>query len=207
VRFDVDRLALESARETLRCSEVTLVSRGERVWEASGCGRSIGIACSAHNEPRCTGVRWARTSTNEARTAPRTAATHAVAETQGARPVAASPTMTTRAPIDVSTEAASASQGIPPTGAPPPSDADARAAEVAAATVRASLDARRQDILACAGRDRVVVRVAWENGRVAVALGGELAGSPEEGCVRAALADLPAPDGAPHGVILHLLRR
>ncbi|AKF07581.1 hypothetical protein [Sandaracinus amylolyticus] len=79
--------------------------------------------------------------------------------------------------------------------------------DAATSAVRASLDARREDVLACASSERVVVRVEWDaTGAITLGLGGELGGSAEEGCVRAALADLRAPSGAP-GSLLHLVRR
>ncbi|UJR79816.1 hypothetical protein [Sandaracinus amylolyticus] len=79
--------------------------------------------------------------------------------------------------------------------------------DTATSAVRASLDERREDVLACASSERVVVRVEWDaTGAITLGLGGDLGGSAEEGCVRAALADLRAPSGAP-GSLLHLVRR
>lgn len=75
------------------------------------------------------------------------------------------------------------------------------------ARIRSGLDARREDILACVGSERVAVRVAYEpDGRVQVSLQGPLAGSAEEGCLRAALTGVRvAASGAP-GVVVHLVR-
>lgn len=84
--------------------------------------------------------------------------------------------------------------------------AEAPATDVEA-RIRAGLDARRDDIVACVGRDRVAVRVAYDaEGAVTIGLQGELEGSPEEGCVRAALSGVRvAPTGA-SGVVVHLVR-
>lgn len=87
--------------------------------------------------------------------------------------------------------------------APETQGAEVTAAEAA---VRAALDAAHADVLACVARDRVVVRATWDAaGVVSLALQGDLAGSPEEGCVRAALSALSAPAGAA-GTVLHLVR-
>jgi hypothetical protein len=74
--------------------------------------------------------------------------------------------------------------------------------------VRAALDARVTDILDCAGADRAVVRVAWESAQPpTVSLEGDLAGSPNEGCVRAMLRDALPELQATSGVVVHLVSR
>lgn len=86
----------------------------------------------------------------------------------------------------------------PPPEAPPTSGREA--------VVRAGLDARRGDVLACASRPSVVVRATYaSDGSVVFGLNGELAGSPEEGCVRAALDGVRVEPGEA-GVVLHLVR-
>jgi hypothetical protein len=52
-----------------------------------------------------------------------------------------------------------------------------------------------------------VVRVRYAlDGSVTVALAGDLEGSPEEGCVRAAIGGVRVEPGH-EGVVMHLLRR
>jgi hypothetical protein len=80
------------------------------------------------------------------------------------------------------------------------------APSLAEATIRRGLDARAADVLACVDRESVAVRVTHAaDGQVAITLSGELRGSPEEGCVRAALGEVRAPAGEA-GVVVHLVR-
>ena len=73
--------------------------------------------------------------------------------------------------------------------------------------IRNGLDARRADVLGCVGRERVGVRAAYDgDGRVVLALQGDLAGSPEEACVREALAGVRVPAAGRDGVLVHLVR-
>src|SRR5690606_19240692 len=74
------------------------------------------------------------------------------------------------------------------------------------ANIRAGLDGRREDILACVARDRVAVRVAYApDGSVEVRLQGELEGTPEERCVQQALEGVRVAPGAA-GTVVHLVR-
>ncbi len=159
--WDPEARARDQAREWLDCEEVALESVGESAYRASGCGRTLGVACTTStNEPYCTRVRIAS----------------AGGEESGARAGAESGTG-----IGAGVEAES--------------------------LVRALLDARREDVLACASRERVVVRASWSaSGDVGWTLEGELAGSPEEGCARAALGPLHV-DVTAAGTLLHLVRR
>lgn len=91
--------------------------------------------------------------------------------------------------------AAAAVPALPP--APPTSDN---------VPLRAWLDTQRDAILACAERTTVVVTARWDAaGTVTVALGGELAGTPAEGCVRSAVGAQHVPGGAA-GEVRHLVR-
>jgi len=72
--------------------------------------------------------------------------------------------------------------------------------------LRALLDTQREAILACAERATVVVVVRWDaSGAVTLALGGELAGSSNEGCVRSAVGAQHVTASAP-GELRHLVR-
>ena len=74
------------------------------------------------------------------------------------------------------------------------------------ATIRAGLLARRDDVLACVGRDRIGVRVVYEgDGEVTFMLQGDLADSPEEACVRDALDGVRVAATGQEGVIIHLV--
>jgi hypothetical protein len=203
VRFDVEERAREHARAVLRCPEARVAELGERVFEASGCGRTIGIACSSHNEPRCSAVRLAGRLADERPTAGRLTGERSTAGGDSS-----------------GTESSGTGPGTGPSSGPAgggESAVETRASWTgdrrsddpeAEAALRAALDARRDDVLACVGRDRAVVRAAWgAAGDLAIALTGELAGTPEERCVRAALADVRAPAaGRLRGAVLHLLR-
>jgi hypothetical protein len=89
---------------------------------------------------------------------------------------------------------------------PPPSEVESPvSASSSEAAIRAGLDARRSDIFACTQHDPTIVRVAYTaDGAIDVHLGGGLESSPEEGCVRAALAGARAPGGE-SGTVLHLV--
>lgn len=163
------------AAEVMECPGVTVEPRGDERFHATGCGEEIDLACtSGGNEPRCERVRI--------RTAGAEAETVAESVTVTEIPVA------TPEPYGTGTAAP-----VVPAGDP-----------AAEAALRASIDARRDDVLACAGSERVVVRVRTDaNGAARITLGGALAGGAEEGCVRAALSDLTAP---PSIEVIHLVR-
>lgn len=73
--------------------------------------------------------------------------------------------------------------------------------------IRNGLDARRADVLGCVGSERVGVRAAYDSdGRIVLSLQGDLAGSPEETCVREALAGVRVPAARRDGVLVHLVR-
>ena len=107
---------------------------------------------------------------------------------------------------------ARAEQGDP--AEEPATDASERPPTVAAtpdatveAQIRAGLDARREDVLACVGRDRVGVRAGYApDGSVAFSLQGDLTGSPEEACVADALDGVRVPANGEAGVVIHLVR-
>ncbi len=92
-----------------------------------------------------------------------------------------------------------------PPEAPPSEAPDIEAPDIEA-RVRAGLDARRDDILACVGQERAAVRVAYEaDGAVTISLQGPLEASAEEGCVRSALAGVRVPSSTTSGVVVHLV--
>ncbi|HYJ10196.1 MAG TPA: hypothetical protein VEX18_14335, partial [Polyangiaceae bacterium] len=74
------------------------------------------------------------------------------------------------------------------------------------AAVRQWLDRERSAILACVGKDQaaLLVQVNHES-KAEISIRGLAAGSPEEGCVRSALAKTPALPSGP-ATVLHLLR-
>lgn len=72
--------------------------------------------------------------------------------------------------------------------------------------IRGGLEARREDVLACVGRERIGVRVVYDaDGEVTFMLQGELADSPEEACVRDALDGVRVAATGDEGVIVHLV--
>lgn len=74
------------------------------------------------------------------------------------------------------------------------------------APLRAVLDAQRDAVLACAERPTVVVTARWDaTGTVTIALGGDLANTPAEGCVRSAVGAQHVPAGAA-GEARHFVR-
>jgi hypothetical protein len=80
------------------------------------------------------------------------------------------------------------------------------AAPEAEAQIRAGLDARKDDVLACAGAERVAVRAAYApDGSVEITLQGALRGSAEERCVQEALDGVRVPASDRAGVVVHLV--
>ena len=72
--------------------------------------------------------------------------------------------------------------------------------------IRGGLDARREDVLACVGRDRVGVRASYTpEGIVSLALQGELAGTAEERCVQQVLEGVRVRATGEEGVVIHLV--
>jgi hypothetical protein len=62
-------------------------------------------------------------------------------------------------------------------------------------------------VLACTGRSASVVRVRYAlDGSITLTLAGDLEGSPEEGCVRAAIGGVRV-DAGHEGTVMHLVRR
>ncbi|MCZ7682094.1 MAG: hypothetical protein M5U28_26190 [Sandaracinaceae bacterium] len=75
------------------------------------------------------------------------------------------------------------------------------------ARIRAGLEARREDVLECVGRDRVAVRVGYApDGTVEIALSGALHDTPEERCVQDALEGVRVAATGASGVVVHLVR-
>jgi hypothetical protein len=75
------------------------------------------------------------------------------------------------------------------------------------AQIRAGLDARREDILECVGRERVAIRAGYApDGSVALSLQGDRAGTAEERCVVDALDGVRVAATGEAGVVVHLIR-
>ncbi len=95
--------------------------------------------------------------------------------------------------------------GEEPEGEPSRQGSEDEAAAIEA-RIRSGLDARREEILACTGRSASVVRARYDaSGAVTLTLAGDLEGSPEEGCVRAALSGVRVSPGHA-GLVMHLVR-
>jgi len=173
--------ARDRAIDALDCTEVTVVKIADNRYRASGCGGAVEVLCSAgHNEPVCI-VGRAREDL----------AVSGIAD-QGAGGEEADPEAEGPSGPEADDEA--------------PTDASDELAAIER-TVRAGLDAHRDDVLACTGRRASVVRVRYSvDGSVAISLGGDLEGSPEEGCVRAAMGAVRVAPGH-EGLVMHLLRQ
>lgn len=190
--WDPDNQARDRAVAVLDCTEVTMEKLADLRYRATGCGSRVEILCSAgHLEPVCLAVR------------PRdTEHVSGIADvgSGGETPLAeAGPP----APDDGEPTGPEAEDEGPLAGAEPGADPTAEIE----ARIRGGLDARRDDVLACTNRSATVVRVRYAvDGSIALTLGGDLEGSPEEGCVRAALGGVRVAPGHV-GVVMHLVRR
>jgi hypothetical protein len=198
--WDPDNQARERAVAVLDCTEVTMEKVADLRYRASGCGGRVEILCSAgHIEPVCLAVR------------PRDEEhVSGIADVGSGGEVAEVEAPEDGAPTGPEAEDEGPLPPDGPTGdsarGPAGDPTDSPTAEVEA-QIRRGLDARRDDVLACTNRSATVVRVRYGvDGAVTLTLGGDLEGSPEEGCVRAALGDVRVGQGHA-GVVMHLVRR
>jgi hypothetical protein len=97
-----------------------------------------------------------------------------------------------------------------PQAAPPPAPAQAWAAPTAEqieAGVGQWIDSHRAEILACTGTPAALVEVTWDaTGIPAVALGGEMRGSPGEPCVAQVLSGVQLNVAGQPGSIRHVVQ-
>ncbi|MFO0681757.1 MAG: hypothetical protein U0234_06890 [Sandaracinus sp.] len=201
--WDPSIRARERAQETWACESVELTQTEENRWHAIGCGHEGDFACTAGAlEPTCIQVRTAggEHPRDEEEEALEARAPEGLDESEAAlwaRAQHEDPDLDPRADEGEA-------EAVPP---PPPSATTATpASPEAEAAIRAGLDARRADVFACTQHDPTVVRVTYAaDGTLEIHLAGGLAGSAEEGCVRAALSGVRAPESATGGAVLHLI--
>lgn len=215
--WDPSIRARERAQETWACESVELTQTEENRWHAIGCGHEGDFACTAGAlEPTCIQVRTAggEHPRDEEEEALEARAPEGLDESEAAlwaRAQHEDPDLDPRADEGEA-------EAVPPpppstTTAPPASTASSASAEAEAspeaeAAIRAGLDARRVDVFACTQHDPTVVRVIYAaDGTLEIHLAGGLEGSAEEGCVRAALSGVRAPESASGGTVLHLIHR
>lgn len=202
-QWDTDTSARDRANAVLDCTSVEMTKIEDNHYRAEGCGRTIELLCTASElEPECIAMRPrgegpARLSEVGAggEQEPETPAPTGddILRQQAAMLEEADPDADDEAPLRV-----------PP---PPGADTESDAVTESEAQIRRGLDARRDDVLACADRNSVVVNVAYAvDGSVSISLAGDLRGTPQEGCVRAALQGVRVAAGQT-GVVMHLLRR
>jgi hypothetical protein len=199
-QWDTDTSARDRATAVLDCTSVEMTKVEDNHYRAVGCGRTIEVLCTAAElEPECVAMR------------PRGEGPSRLSEVGSGGEEEAD---TTPAPTgdDILRQQAAMLEPADPDAdddAPlriPEAPAEPQANE-SEQTIRRGLDARREDVLACADRNSVVVNVAYAaDGSVAITLAGDLRGSPQEGCVRAALQGVRVAEGQA-GVVMHLLRR
>jgi hypothetical protein len=198
--WEPETRARERALEVLHCEEIELTRREESQWHATGCGREVEIACTTVAlEPTCIQVRLAGTE-EEHWSVPEEASDEFVT-TSGDEAPPTDAELRAMAIADDEDVDPAADEGIAEDEGPP-----VASASTIEATIRRGLDARRADVLACTGRTASVVRVHYDlEGGLVITLAGDLEGSPEEGCVRAALSGVHVARGE-SGTVLHLLR-
>lgn len=160
---------------------------GELRYRAEGCGGVVEVLCTAgHNEPVCLVGR-----------ARETGRVSGIADLGAGAEAPPEP------------DARGEDEGpIPsaPGGTSEPSSHDDEVARIET-RIRGGLDAHRDDIIACTNRSASVIRVRYAiDGAITLTLGGDLEGSPEEGCVRAAIGGVRVEPGH-EGTVMHLVRR
>jgi len=190
----------------LDCTSVEMTKVEDNHYRAVGCGRTIELLCTASElEPECIAMR------------PRGEGPSRLSEVGAGGEQEPEPSTPAPTGDDIlRQQAAMLEQADPdadddaPLRIPPPPGAQPDEPDVVTASeeqIRRGLDARRDDVLACADRNSVVVNVAYAiDGTVSINLAGDLRGTPQEGCVRAALQGVRVAAGQT-GVVMHLLRR
>lgn len=178
-QFDTGSAARRSAADLLDCpeNEVSMTQVGAYRYRGEGCGGSVSVAC--------TSASLEPRCLREGNTA------------GGEELVLEEP--------DHDGQADDARPGEPVEEDPP------RVAETPdagiEAQIRAGLDARRDDILACVGRERVAIRAGYApDGSVALSLQGDQAGTAEERCVQDALDGVRVAATGEAGIVVHLIR-
>jgi hypothetical protein len=186
--WDPSIRARQAAAETFACESAEVTQTEENRWHAVGCGHEGDFACtSGALEPTCIQVRSAGGERPVEEDEP-AADTRSVAESEAA----------------LYAQAAREDPDLDPGADESAAEAE-EAPSAAERVIRAGLDAHRADIVACTQRDPTVLRVSYtSDGELDVHLSGGLEGSPEEGCVRAALSGARAPEGE-SGTVLHLV--
>ncbi len=194
--WDPDNQARDRAMAVLECEEVTMVKLADNHYRGTGCGGRIEILCSSgHLEPVCLAVRPRGDEHVSGIADLGSGGEDAEAERGDDEVARVEPAAGTPDP-----------EAEGPSG-PEADDEQPMATEPIEAHIRSGLDARRDDVLACTGRSATVVRVRYAlDGSISLTLAGDLEGSPEEGCVRAALGGVRV-EGGHEGVVMHLLRR
>jgi hypothetical protein len=216
-RWDTGNAARTSAAALLACAEeqVQVTPVADFRYRGEGCGRRVQVVCTAAAlEPTCYRQGRVETSGGESVASAPEAGTARVREAEVAAPMesgALTEDAVDNAALGEVSEpsAGEVSEGVRATAGSARVSTDAGAADAAAIEVRirAGLDARREDVLACVGRERVAVRVTYDGeGAVRITLQGALEGSPEEGCVRAALEGVRVPGTGASGAVVHLVR-
>jgi len=190
--WDPAIMARRRAVETFSCDTVEMTQTGENRWHAIGCGHEGDFACTGGTlEPTCLQFRTAGGEAPEEDERDAAHATPTVAESEAALYAQAE---REDPDLDPTTDEAAAETRT-----------DASGASAAETMIRAGLDAHRADIYACTQHDPTVLRVTYEpDGTLEVHLAGGMEGTPEEGCVRAALSGAHAPEGE-QGTVLHLV--
>lgn len=225
-QFDTGTQAERSLAEELGCPErlVEVEQLGAYRYRGEGCGRTAVVACTAGRlEPEClregpstAGGAWApddapvRAEGREDAAGDDGAGDHRAGDEgrgAGDHRVVAEGGGGPDAPGDApGGSEASDEPGDTPAGEGAPALPETPDPEVEA-RIRAGLDARRGDILACTGAERVAVRAGYApDGSVALSLQGALSGTPEERCVQDALDGVRVPATGGAGVVVHLIR-
>ena len=202
-QWDTDTSARDRANAVLDCTSVEMTKIEDNHYRAVGCGRTIELLCTASElEPECIAMRPRGAGPS------RLAAIGAGGENEPARPLPTGDDILREQAAMLEPADPDADDDAPLRIPPPPTQPEeSNAVTASEAQIRRGLDARRDDVLACADRNSVVVNVAYAiDGSVSINLAGDLRGTPQEGCVRAALQGVRVVPGQT-GVVMHLLRR
>ncbi|MFO0708589.1 MAG: hypothetical protein U0353_02050 [Sandaracinus sp.] len=175
-QWEPETVARDRAIAALDCNEVTLTKITDNRFRASGCGGVVEVLCTAAQNEPVCLVGRAREEGH----------------------------VSGIADLGSGGEVSDDDDTTPTDAHDAPADDEIAALE---ARIRAGIDAHRDDVLACTGRSASVVRVRYAvDGAITLTLGGDLEGSPEEGCVRAAIGGVRVSPGH-EGTVMHLVRR
>lgn len=196
------RLSVQRDYPDCRGRDIRGYELGSHRYQVTGCGLDVVYLCPGRRRP-CVPEQAAGAYVVAA---PPSAAIGVIVVTGGASGPETIQTYPAQYPAGTAsagaTAAATASAG--PTSSPAPASAPSR--EQIEAGIGAWIDTHASEILQCTGTQAALIEVRWDaSGAPAIALGGEMHGSPGEPCVQRVLSGVQLNVGGQAGSVRHVV--